>query len=72
MKNAEIRENFRVNAKKIRNDRKDTQTKFAETLGLTRQAYSKVEEGFSVTVEIAVKISEISGFSLDKLIKTKI
>lgn len=72
MKKETIRANYSSNVKKIRKQKKLTQTEFANQLGLTRQCYSKVEEGCSATFDIAVKISEISGFSLDSLIKAKI
>lgn len=67
-----IKENYSANVKKIRIGRKQTQTEFANDLNIKRQTFAAIEEKRSQSFDIAVKISEISGFSLDRLIKTKI
>lgn len=63
-----IKQNFKSNAKTLRKDK--TQTEFAKDLGISRQCYAAIEEGRSATLAIAVKISEVTGFTLDAIIKT--
>lgn len=72
MKKETIRANYSSNVKKIRKSRAQTQTEFAKDLGISRQTFAAIEEKRSQSFEIAVKISEVTGFSLDSLIKTKI